>query len=133
MSYIDVKKIIENSRFSEQEIADHLFPGHKHAYLALRRVMLNAGLLDSKQVSKLALLTGVPIAEMYEGGTWKQKTSKNIHYFTNGDYTAELNIDTWVTKIFHKRSLFHESVIHSGSTPLSDYLKKIQSLIDKHN
>ena len=50
----------------------------------------------------------------------------------NGDYRAELNAETWTTKLFHKHSLFHEFIIHSSSISISEYIGKVETEISKH-
>ena len=52
--------------------------------------------------------------------------------FSSENFRAELNTQTWVTKIFDNDSMFHESIIHSGSTPLSDYLSELNAIIIKY-
>ena len=114
-----------------KEVAQQLFPGNKYPRLALNRVISGGSVLDANQVSKLALLVGLPIDELYNGGNWKAKSMRGLHIFTNEEYRAELNTETWVTKIFHKDSLLHESIIHSGAIPLNEYLHKLEIQIEK--
>jgi hypothetical protein len=40
-----------------------------------------------------------------------------------------LDTKTWVTKVFDNGSLFHESVIHSGTTSLSAYLTQLSEIV----
>jgi len=51
--------------------------------------------------------------------------------FTSGNFRAELDTNTWVTKVFDNDSLFHESVIHSDSTPLSVYLTQLTKIVGR--
>ena len=133
MRKIKLKEIIAERGLDFQEVAEHLFPGNKYPRLALIRVASGKAVLDADQISKLALLAGLPIEELYSGGQWKVKSSKGVHVFTNGDYRAELNTCTLVTKIFHKDSLFHESVLFSDAIPLSKYINHLNRLIDENN
>lgn len=130
MRTIKVKDIIENSGLAIQEVAEQLFPNNKFPRLALNRVMTGESILNSDQVSKLSLLTGIPIEKLYSGNSWEAKYVGHTHVFNTEEFRAELDTQTWVTKIFHKDSLFHESVIHSGSTPLSVYFKELDSIIN---
>jgi hypothetical protein len=129
MKTINIKGIIERQGLDVKEISRQLFPKNKYPRLALNRVMSGGAVLDANQISKFALLAGIDISDLYSGANWNAKSKQGVHIFTNGDFRAELNADTWITKIFHKDSLFHESIIHSGSTPLSAYLNELDSII----
>lgn len=129
MRTIDVKRAIEKSGLDTKEVAKQLFPGNKYPKLALNRVVSGEALLNSEQISKLALMLGVNIADLY-GSQWKMESKKDVITFTSEDYRAELNTKTWVTRLFCSNSLFHESVIHSGSISISDYLKEISLIIN---
>jgi len=130
MKTIDIKAIIEKQGLEMNDVAEQLFPKNKYPRLALNRVIAGDAVLDADQISKLALLADLTIAELY-GANWKAKSSKGLHTFTNGEFKAELDTTSWITKIFHKGSKFHESVIHSKSIPLSEYLDKLNIQILK--
>ena len=131
MNAIDVKQIIETRGLDKKEIASQLFPGNKYPALALNRVIAGDSFLDSMQISKLSLLSGLTIPEIF-GVKWDTKAEENVLLFTYGDYRAELNRDTWVTKIFHYDSMFHESIIHSGTIALSKYLYELNLIINQY-
>lgn len=131
MQTVKVKEVISQKNLDMKEVAQQLFPKNKYPRLALNRVMAGDAVLDADQISKLALMAGVQISDLYTGN-WKAKSRKGVHVFTNDEYTAELNTETWITKIFHKDSMIHEAVIHSGTTPLSDYLNELDSIINKY-
>ncbi len=131
MQKIDIKKIIKNNNLDTLEVAKHLFPENKYPSLALKRVIKGDAFLDSDQISKLSLLANIQIGELF-GATWKSKKIGDIMTLTTGNYKAELDTMTWVTKIFDKGSLFHESIIHSGSIPLSRYLNTLNTIIVQH-
>ena len=132
MNKIDLQSIIGTYRLDQKEIAESLFPGNKYPALALKRVLSGEAYLDTNQVSKLALTIGVPIEKLFSGAEWKGYCKGSTHTFTNGEYKAELDTQTWTTKLFHKDSLLHEEILHSGSTPLSEYLSKLDELILNH-
>jgi hypothetical protein len=132
MRTIDVKEIIEKHQLDAKEVAQQLFPGNKYPKLALNRVMAGSAQLDANQMSKLALLIGVQVSDLYSGSEWKATSKKDLISFSSGSYRAELNTKTWITKIFDNDSLFHESVIHAGSTALSEYLNELNLIISKH-
>ncbi len=132
MATIRLKEIIETSGVERKEIARQLFPKNKFPDVALTRAVKGEGTLDADQISKLSLITGIPISELFSGQKWKTVFKEGIHTFTNGDFKAELDTRTWTTKLFCNGSLFHETVICSGSIPLSEYLSKLDSLIINH-
>ena len=132
MKTFDLKEIIEKQNLVVKEIAKQLFPNNKYPKLALDRVLSGKAFLDTNQVSKLSMMTGISVEELYSGGCWKASTSKDKLKFTSGNFTAELDTETWITKIYHKDSLFHEAVIHNGSIALSEYLTKLTNIINKH-
>lgn len=131
MRTIKVKEIIDKQGLDVNEVAQQLFPGIKYPRLALNRVMSGKAVLDENQISKFSLLSGIPLADLFSGENWNAKSKKGLHVFTNGEFRAELNTETWVTKVFHNESLFHESIIHSGATPISEYLSEIDLIIVK--
>lgn len=133
MRTINLKEIIEKSKLDIKEIAIQLFPENKYPRLALNRVIAGEAVLDANQISKLALLINVDISDLYSDGNWKMKSRKGIHIFTSGRFRAELDSESWITKIFHRDSMFHDSIIHSGSTPLSEYFKELNKLVTKYN
>lgn len=129
------KELIETSGLTLKEVAEQLFPGNKYPYLALRRVLSGEAMLDMAQASKLSLLTGIPIEQLYSGSGWTgpaPSDQKNVLVLENQDYRAELNTATWVTKLFHKNSLFHESVIHAGTISLEEYVQSLDQLITNY-
>lgn len=131
MKTIDLKEIIEKRKLDAKDVAQQLFPGIKYPKLALNRILAGEAVLDANQISKLALMTGMSMDDLYSGAEWKMKSKSNLITFTNDDFKAELNTETWITKIFHNGSLFHESIIHSGSTPISNYINELNSIINK--
>lgn len=128
---IDLKKIVEKYELNVLELSKQLFPDNQYPRLALNRVIKGKALLDSNQLSKLALICNIPVSDLYDGSEWKSKCKKGFITLTNDDFKAELNIKTGITKVFHKNSLFHESIIHTGITYLSEYINKLESIVTK--
>ena len=129
MKTIDVEKIIKTKKLDKKELAQQLFPENKHASLALNRVIKGDGFLDSNQISLLSELTGIAIGNLYSGNEWDLKNNKGLTVLTSGNFRAELDTKNWVTKVFDNGSLFHESVIHSGTTSLSAYLTQLSEIV----
>jgi len=131
MQNLDLVKLIKELDLDPGIIARELFPGNKYPDLAMRRVLKGESFLNTQQVSRLSLFTGIPISSLFSGGKWKAQSSKGKHIFTNGDFTATLNTETWTSSVFHKGNLFHEEVIHSNKIPLSEYINMLNNLILK--
>lgn len=129
---IDIESIIEKCGLNSKEVAVHLFPDNKYPKLALNRVISGESFLDSEQLSKLAMMADLSVSQLYKSG-WKTSSKKNKIILTNEDFTIELDTVSWISKIFHKKSLFHESVVCSEFIPISTYLKEIRTLINKYN
>lgn len=133
MQTINLKRIIEKQDLKPKWVAEQLFPENKYPKLALDRVLDGKAFLDTNQVSRLSAITGIPINFLYSGGEWEMKSTENKISFTSDDYFAELNTQTWKTEIYHKGSIFHETLIHSEGIPLSEYLSQLTNLIIKHS
>lgn len=133
MNKIDLKKIIEDQGLNIKEVALELFPTNKYSKLALDRVIRGEAFLDSNQISKLSSLTRIPIQFLFSEDKWEKKAKDKMVIFTSGNYRAELNTSTNVTRIFHETSLFHESLLHTKSIPLNEYLSELEQIIIKYN
>jgi hypothetical protein len=132
MKIIDLDNIIREKKLGKKELAQNLFPGNKHASLALNRVIKGDGFLDSNQISLLSELTGISIGNLYTRDGWKTESKSGLMIFTSNDYRAELDTVKWSTKVFCKGSLFHEEVIHTHSISLSTYLEKLSLVVGSH-
>lgn len=132
METIDVRKIIESRGLDMKEVARQLFPKNKFPENALWRVFRKKGILDADQISKLSLLSGLSVSELFSGGKWKAKSQKGLHVFTNEEFRAELDTDVWTTKLFHNDSLFHEEVMHSHTISLGEYFQKLEAIIENY-
>lgn len=128
MNTIDLKAIIEAKNLDVALVAQQLFPTNQYSRLALNRVIAGKAELDATQISKLAMLANMTIDELYNR-TWKADSKDGIHTFNNGEYLAELDTKTWITKIFHNNSMIHEKVIHAKDTPLNQYLEALNNVI----
>ena len=130
MKKIDLSKLIEDKGYDFNKLADELFPGNLHPRLALNRVMKGKAVLDANQISKLSFILDVPISELFESKNWSALTKREgIHYFKNGEYEAELDMKTWVTKVYKNNSLFHTFVLASKSCTLEEYFNKLNKIV----
>lgn len=132
MQKIDVKKVCEVAELDYDEVAAHLFPDVGHARLALNRAV-KLGTLNANQISKLSLLSGIPIGQLFTGAEWKANSKSNVHVFTNSEFTAELCTDTWTTKLYHNKSMFHEHILHDKRITLVKFIDMLNSEILKFN
>lgn len=130
---IDLAKIIELNDLDKVQLARDLFPNNKFSSMALARVIKGEALLNSEQLAKLAHILDVTVDDLYNSGGWKMKANKadnkHIITFEAVNYKAELDTKSWLTKIYHKNSLFHESIIIDGKCPINEYLETINNLI----
>ncbi len=132
MNTIDLNKIIAEHHLDVKELAAELFPGIKYPKLAFDRVLRGETYLDTNQLSRLSLYTGQSVDALICGRKWKPTSNAEKITFQSNDYVAELDAKNWITKVFHKNSLFHESVLHKSAIPLSEYLQQINEIISKH-
>ena len=135
MTNFNISAIIEQHKLEPKSLAAQLFPENAYPMPALKRVIEGEALLNTDQISKLSFMTGIPIAELFTGEKWKGVASKDAEVMTleNGEFKASLNRKTWVTTLYHKNSIFHESVIMDGDlVPLSVYLSELDKIILNH-
>jgi hypothetical protein len=131
MSKFNLQEVIDKQGLDAKEIARELFPKNGHQVLALKRILKGEAFLNTEQLSRLSQLTNIPIGELYSGGAWEGSSDKESELvFKSGSYKAVLCTETWVTKIYHNDSLFHDKVIHGGSIALSKYLSSLTEIID---
>lgn len=130
MQTIDLEKIIEESDLTKKEIAQQLFPDNKYPTLALNRIISGEAVLNADQISKLSMLSGISIDQLFGG--WKTTKHKQTYIFTNGDYRAELYTETWRLKLFHNQSLFHEEIIFPPSITVKDLLLLLNNQIKEY-
>ena len=128
---INLKELIEQRGLKTLEVAEFLFPGNKFPRVSIQRVFDGKARLNSEQVSRLAAWLGVSIDSLYKGG-WNSEFKGETCILTNGNYRAELSVETGETKLFHLGSLFHEIVLHDPAIPLSQYIDLLNALIKNH-
>lgn len=134
MSKIDIKAILEKYSLDKVDTASALFPGNKYPSIALTRVINGEAYLNSEQMSKLSAMLGVTVDSLYTDKAWQASSKQpGVMKFERESYTAELDTATWITKVFLMDSILHESIIHSGAIPLSDYLAAIDEIIKKYD
>lgn len=134
MDTINVNQIIKDNELDVKTVANELFPGIKHPKLALDRILKGEAFLDSNQISRLSILTGIPIEFLFTERSWKPTSNKKgIIDFSKGDYRVELNLTDGASCIYHKNKIFHEQLIHSKHITLSEYIKEVERIIESKN
>lgn len=128
---INLRELIEQRGLKILEVAEFLYPGNKFPRVSFQRVLDGKALLNSEQVSRLAAWLGLSVDSLYKGG-WTSEFKEGTCILTNGNYRAELSVETGETKLFHFGSLFHEIVLHDPAIPLSQYIDLLNALIKNH-
>ena len=128
---VNLEALIEDSGLSRQEIACRLFPNNKYPEAALTRVLKGESFLDSLQIIKLSEMLDMSVSEIFHR-TWEGKMENGLHILTRGDYKAILHVDKKQTRLFHKDTLMFETILHSTSIPLSEYLALLNEQIEKY-
>ena len=131
MKTIDITKIIQDHNLNAKELAASLFPLHRFPDMALTRIIQGKGVLDANQISLLAELTGQSVNALFNQAEWVASSRDGLMFFESADFKAELDMQHGTSKIFHKGSIFHETILHSTSIPLSDYLAEVSAAVLK--
>ena len=131
MKAIELQKIIQDHNLDVRVLAKELFPSHQHPNMALTRIIQGKGVLDANQISLLSEITGQSINSLFNQSEWVAQSREGIIFFSSGDFRAELDMGRNTSKVFHKDSIFHETILHTTSIPLSEYLKEISASVLK--
>lgn len=131
MKKIDLRKMIDDLGLDESEVAENLFPMHNHPRNALYRLLRGEGVLDANQISRFSAQYNINIGAMFGDG-WKATFTRKTHVFTHNHYEAVLDVETWTTKLYHKKSLFHTFILTSPSITLEEYLERLDTEIFKN-
>jgi hypothetical protein len=133
MKTINIAEVIQNMELTTKRVAEELFPGNSYPTMALKRITNGEAVLDMNQISRLSEISGLTIAELFNGEVWSSNSkTTGLIIFTNGKYRAELNTEDWTTKLFDKGTIFHETVIHSKNVPLSSYINSLDAAINNY-
>jgi len=127
---LNIKQIIRKNKLDIVEISKQLFPNNKYSKRALDRVISGKAFLDTNQLSKLSLITGVSIQDLYSESNWKITSDSDVVKFTLGEFTAVLDLEKNTTTLYKESSVINEVVLHSRSVPLSSYINDLNKIID---
>lgn len=129
MDIIFLKQLIKKKGASQKELAKSLFPGNKFPENALRRVFRGKTALTADQAKTIADALGVPVDDLYACNGWKGKSSGKCHTFTKGDYVAELDLSSGMTRIIYKGTELCETLFHCPTITLSDFIDTVDNII----
>ena len=128
MQNVKLAETMQRYHLDKKTTAKGLFPDNKFPVEALDRVLKGKGLLNSEQISRLALMSGASIASLFSGDDWLMSFTKPRYSFLSGVFTAYFFPETRTVKIFDKTSLFHEEVLAPQGdvlvVPLLEHLTK---------
>lgn len=127
--FLDLQSLLTKLNLDRAYIAKELFPGHKHPVRALDRILNGEASLDTEQISKLSLITGMPIGDFFTSN-WSIKSLNKIMTFESNEFKAVLDLDNWTSRVFKKDSLLHEEVLHKTSISLKEYIDGISNIIN---
>lgn len=131
--FINIKKILEDKGVSKTQIACLVFPDVKFPQRAFSRVLTGKTELTVSQAATIAEFLGVRIEDLYEPDRWLWDNSKDgKHIFLYGNnFRAEVDTQSWNTRLYYKDELITEEVICDGQTPIGEYFAKLKrSVID---
>lgn len=126
---INLNKIIESSDF--MAVAKCLFPENKFPTQALTRHLGLKLSLNEDQILALSKFTGLPVSELFESD-WKSHNKDGVFTFNKDGFKAELDTNTWITRLTFEGARVHEELIVSKSVLLSEYLGKLDLLIKNY-
>lgn len=130
MKTINLSELIKTE--DRKEIAEQLFPDHKYPLLAFQRVASGKSELDAKQIKKLSLILETSIDEIFRIDEWKKEiNSKGEFKMQKGNYVVILNQENNTAKIYDRDSFILEEIIYSTAITLNEYVKFINSIINK--
>lgn len=130
---IDVKGVIKSYGLDENGVAEELFPGNKYAKSALRRVMRGDAELNASQLKRLSELAGIEVGELYNiNGRWSARSSHGVVTLISRDYRVELDLKTWVSKIFKNDNLLAEEVLSNQMVSVKEFINQIENKVKNY-
>lgn len=132
--FINIKKILVERKMDKAErtrLAKAVFPDVKFPVRAFSRIVKGEAEMTVSQAATVAEFLGVRIEDLYEPDRWlwgSPKDGKNV--FLYGDsFRAEVDTQTWVTRLYHKDELVTGGVLCDGQTPVSEYFSKLRDTV----
>jgi len=127
---LQIEHILAARKLDFKYVASQLFPKNRHPKAALQRVVKGQGTLTAEQLSKLAAMADVNVQELF-AVNWSIAPVQEAYTltFTRGRYTAHLNLAGGRTRILDGETLIHETLLHSTSITLTEYIEAINELL----
>jgi len=131
---INLTSFISAHKLDSTEVAKELFPTNAYPVMALRRIISGSALLDSDQITRLAAMANTTVEKVFNNG-WSVATDficpTPKYILTSGDWRAEIDRATWVTKLFCKDKAVSEKLISSPTVTLSEFINALELVIAK--
>jgi|SRR5690625_465917 len=131
---LNLKDIIDNFQLDQDRLGRALFPDHAYPHFALRRLISGKSTLTVKQLVTIADLTGQTLDDLINKDRWKsEKVTEDTVTLVKGGYRAVLDRQTMITKIFREDTLLPETIIHSETILLKDYIKNLNKIVENYD
>lgn len=127
-----IKQLIKEKGLSQKKLAEALFPKNKYPENALRRIFRNGSTVTMDQAKIIADFLGVPVSDFYTLDGWRYRSSGSCHTFVKGDYRAEIDLSSGVTRITCKGTELCETLFHCPTVTLSDFIKAVENIISNN-
>jgi hypothetical protein len=131
---MNLSKIIDESGLRIDYVAARLFPGNKHPYNALNRVLARGGTLDADQLRVLAILTGRTTDDLL-GLSWSGKIDASGITLAKGELRVSYTPGAGFFTITSATSLgvvdLGSYVIDEEATTVRAFLALVETAIDK--
>ncbi len=133
-NFIDIKQTLKEKGLKKTNVAALIFPDVKFPSRAFSRVLSGKTELTTSQITKLAEILEVRVEDLFEPDRFKWDVKDGKHIFLYGnEFRAEVDMETWNTRLYHCGELIKEDVICDGSTPISEFLSTLKNLITDWN
>ena len=131
---MNLSKIIEESGLRIDYVAARLFPGNKHPYNALNRVLAKGGTLSADQLRVLAILTGRTSDDLL-GLSWSGKIDALGLTLSKGDLQVNYTPGAGFFTITSATALgvvdLGSFVINEEATTVRAFLALVEKTIDE--
>lgn len=127
---VDLKEIIRVNKLDKHQIAQMLFPKHKHNYKGMQRIFADGGELKASQLLTLSRFLGVTIDELFteEGFTVKRKEGDIS--IVREEFEAHYYLDKSAVVITHGNKV-EEFIAPSALTTVPEFVKFVDFLTQK--
>lgn len=131
---MNLSKIIEDSGLRIDFVASKLFPGNKHPYNALNRILSRGGELSAEQLKILATLTGRS-ADNLLGLSWSGRIEASGLILTKGDYRVEYTPGAGLFSVWKIKAGAIEPLgtfaLDEETTTVRAFLASVQNLVNE--